>query len=102
LGTRRIALAATAPARYPNVAIEALLDQADEALVVPDRDTARAALDRADPLIRGELPYGVMPMGFLVHDRLVDQAVGDGGRSDFASLFFEAESCHPGLVERDS
>ncbi len=49
---RRVALAAASPARYPNVAIEALLDDADEALVVPDREKARAALDRADPLIR--------------------------------------------------
>jgi len=49
---RRIALAASSPQRYPNVAIEALLDDADEALVVPDRAAARAALDRADPLIR--------------------------------------------------
>jgi tetratricopeptide (TPR) repeat protein len=49
---RRIALADAAPGRYPSVQIEALLDQADDALVVPDRDAAGAALDRADPLIR--------------------------------------------------
>ncbi|HEY4957986.1 MAG TPA: serine/threonine-protein kinase [Caldimonas sp.] len=49
---RRIALAGAVPGRYPQVQIEALLDQADDALVVPDRDAARAALDRADPLIR--------------------------------------------------
>ncbi len=49
---RRIALAASSPQRYANVAIEALLDDADEALVVPDRDAARAALDRTDPMIR--------------------------------------------------
>jgi eukaryotic-like serine/threonine-protein kinase len=49
---RRVALAAASPARYRDVAIEALLDDADEALVVPDRDAARAALDRADPLLR--------------------------------------------------
>ena len=49
---RRVALAAAAPGRYPHVAIEALLDQADEALAIPDRDAARGALDRADPLLR--------------------------------------------------
>jgi serine/threonine protein kinase len=49
---RRRALADAAPARYPQVEIEALLDQADDALVVPDRGAAGAALDRADPLIR--------------------------------------------------
>jgi serine/threonine-protein kinase len=48
---RRVALAGASPGRYPHVAIEALLDDADEALVVPDREAARVALDRADPLI---------------------------------------------------
>jgi serine/threonine protein kinase len=49
---RRVALANAAPGRYPQVQIEALLDDADDALVVPDRAAALAALDRADPLIR--------------------------------------------------
>jgi tetratricopeptide (TPR) repeat protein len=49
---RRLALAAATPGRYPEVQIEALLDEADDALVVPDRAAAAAALDRADPLLR--------------------------------------------------
>ena len=50
--SRRIAIANAESGRYPQVQIEALLDEADDALVVPDRAAARAALDRADPLIR--------------------------------------------------
>ena len=49
---RRVALAASMPGRYPQVPIEALLDDADAALGVPDRQVASAALDRADALIR--------------------------------------------------
>ncbi|HWK83905.1 MAG TPA: serine/threonine-protein kinase, partial [Caldimonas sp.] len=47
---RRVALAASMPGRYPQVPIEALLDEADAALVVPDRQAAGAAVDRADAL----------------------------------------------------
>jgi serine/threonine protein kinase len=49
---RRVALAASMPGRYPQVPIEALLDDADAALAVPDRPAAGAALDHADALIR--------------------------------------------------
>jgi len=49
---RRLALAGSMPGRYPQVPIEALLDEADAALVVPDRQVAGAALDHADALIR--------------------------------------------------
>ena len=50
---RRVALAASMPGRYPQVPIEALLDDAETALGVPDRPAAGAALERADALIRG-------------------------------------------------
>ena len=53
VSARRVALAASMPGRYPQVPIEALLDDADAALGVPDRQAAGAALDRADALIRG-------------------------------------------------
>ncbi|MGZ5265438.1 MAG: protein kinase domain-containing protein [Caldimonas sp.] len=49
---RRLVLAGSMPGRYPQVPIEALLDEANAALVVPDRKAAGAALDRADALIR--------------------------------------------------
>jgi serine/threonine protein kinase len=49
---RRLVLAGSMPGRYPQVPIEALLDEADAALVVPDRKAAGAALDHADALIR--------------------------------------------------
>lgn len=49
---RRVTLAERQPGSYPQVAIDALMDQVDDDLAVPDRDKARAKLAQVDALIR--------------------------------------------------